>query len=99
MATYDVTTAKHATLTPNVVDAVTCQNPTQFIMVFNQNVSGNAIYLRVGDPKIGVPNPTIAGDDSYYVGVGQTILLPADGTSQLVKLISSSAQEYSVMSL
>lgn len=97
MATYNVVFAKHATLSANTVDSVSLTNPTSFILILNRASSGNPIYYTFGDPEKGVANPTVAGNDSYYVGAGQTVSVPADGTPQLVKLISSSPQPYSVM--
>jgi len=99
MATYSVNYAKHATLSSNTVDAVTLNNPTSFILILNRSASGNPIYYTYGDPEKGVTAPTVAGDDSYHVGVGQTVSIPADGTTQLVKLISTSAQKYSVLAV
>lgn len=96
MATYDVNTAKHAVLTPTTVDTVNLANPASFILVSNRTTSGNPIYFTFGDATKGVTDPTVGGDDTYIVTIGMTVSLPADGTSAQVKLISSSAQAYSV---
>lgn len=95
MATYSVNTGKHATLTPNVVDAITFNNPASFLLLTNRTTSGATIYFTFGDPNKGVTDPVVAGDDTYSLGIGQTISLPQDGTAILLKLISSQAQAYS----
>lgn len=96
MASYTVNIAKHATLVGNTVDAVTFNNPASFVLLTNRTTSGASIYFTFGDPTKGVTDPTVAGDDTYHLGIGQTISLPGDGTAPLVKLISSQAQAYSV---
>lgn len=96
MASYTVNIAKHATLVGDTVDAVTFNNPASFVLLTNRTTSGASIYFTFGDPTKGVADPTVAGDDTYHLGIGQTISLPGDGTAPLVKLISSQAQAYSV---
>ena len=96
MAAYTVNTGKHATLVGNTVDAVTFNNPASFLMLTNRTTSGASIYFTFGDPTKGVDAPTVAGDDTYHLGIGQTVVMPGDGTAPLVKLISSQAQAYSV---
>jgi len=96
MATYSVNTAKHAVLTPSTVDTVNLTNPASFILVSNRTTSGNPVYFTCGDASKGVTDPTVGGDDTYIVTIGMTVSLPGDGTAPQVKLISSSAQAYSV---
>jgi hypothetical protein len=96
MATYSVNTAKHAVLTPSTVDTVNLTNPASFILVSNRTTSGNPVYFTFGDASKGVTDPTVGGDDTYIVTIGMTVSLPGDGTAPQVKLISSSAQAYSV---
>jgi hypothetical protein len=96
MATYSVNTAKHAVLTPSTVDTVNLTNPASFILVSNRTTSGNPVYFTFGDASKGVADPTVGGDDTYIVTIGMTVSLPGDGTAPQVKLISSSAQAYSV---
>lgn len=96
MATYSVNTAKHAVLTPSTVDTVNLANPASFILVSNRTTSGNPIYFTFGDASKGVTDPTVGGDDSYVVTIGMTVSLPGDGTSPQVKVISTSAQAYSI---
>lgn len=96
MATYSVNTAKHAVLTPSTVDTINLANPASFIIVSNRTTSGNPIYMTFGDASKGVADPTVGGDDSYVVTIGMTFSFPGDGTSPQVKLISTSAQAYSV---
>lgn len=96
MATYSVNTAKHAVLTPSTVDTVNLANPASFILVSNRTTSGNPVYFTFGDASKGVTDPTVGGDDTYIVTIGMTVSIPGDGTSPQVKLISTSAQAYSV---
>jgi len=96
MATYTVNTAKHAVLTPSTVDIVNLNNPTSFLLITNRTTSGDPIYFTFGDPAKGVPTPVIGADDNYVVTIGMTLSLPGDGTSPQVKLISNSAQAYSI---
>lgn len=96
MATYTVNVAKHATLTPTTVDTITFTAPASFILITNRTTSGAAMYFTYGDPTKGIANPTVAGDDSYGVGIGQTLSIPGDGSAPVVKIISSQAQAYSV---
>ena len=96
MASYTVNTAKHAVLTPSTVDTVNLANPASFILVSNRTTSGNPVYFTFGDASKGVTDPTVGGDDTYIVTIGMTVSLPGDGTSPQVKLISTSAQAYSV---
>lgn len=96
MASYTVNTAKHATLTPDTVENLTFTSPASFVLLTNRTTSGASIYFTFGDPTKGVANPTVAGDDTYHLGIGQTLSIPGDGTAPLVKLISSQAQAYSV---
>ena len=96
MATYSVNTAKHAVLTPSTVDTVNLTNPASFILVSNRTTSGNPVYFTFGDASKGVADPTVGGDDTYIVTIGMTVSLPGDGTAPQVKLISTSAQAYSV---
>lgn len=96
MATYNVNTAKHAVLTPSTVDTINLTNNASFIMVTNRTVSGDPIYFTYGDASKGVATPAVAADNTYIAGIGMTIIIPGDGTAQQVKVISDSAQAYSV---
>lgn len=95
MASYTVNVAKHATLTPSTVDDITFTAPCSFLILTNRTTSGATIYFTFGDPTKGIPNPTVAGDDTYSVGIGQTLVFPGDGTAPILKMISSGAQAYS----
>jgi len=97
MPSYTVNVAKHSTLSVSTVDSVTLNKPASFLLIMNRASSGNPIFYTFGDPEKGVAAPTIAGDDTYVVGAGQTVSVPADGTIQLVKLISNAAQPYSII--
>lgn len=95
MATYSVTTAKHATLTASTVDTVNVSNSAAFITVINRATSGDPIYFTIGDAST-TPDPVAAADDTYIVAAGMTLILPGDSTNRQIKLISDSAQAYSV---
>jgi len=96
MATYNVNTAKHAVLTASTVDTVNLTNSASFVIVTNRTTSGDPIYFTYGDATKGVANPVVDADDTYIAGLGMTMILPGDGTAPQVKLISDSAQAYSV---
>lgn len=99
MATYTVNVAKHATLTPNTVDTITFNAPASFILITNRTTSGATMFFTFGDPTIGIDDPTVSGDDSYAVGIGQTLSIPADGSAPIVKIVSAQAQAYSVQTV
>lgn len=99
MATYTVNFAKHATLVGSVVDTVTLTESASYIIASNRATSGTPIYFTVGDTTTGTATPTAAGDNTFAIGPGATLQIPGDGTSSIVKLISSDAQPYSVMVL
>lgn len=96
MATYTVNTAKHATLTANVVDTVTTSTPRfgQEIEVTNRGAT--EIYFRSDGAT-----PTVGGDDCMVVLPGGALKVDRvsdDHTPTTVKLISSAAVAYSVTS-
>lgn len=99
MANYTVNFAKHATLVGSTVDTVTLTESASYIIVANRATSGTPIYFTVGDATTGTATPTAAGDNTFAIGPGATLQIPADGTSSVVKLISSDAQPYSLMVL
>lgn len=96
MATYTVNTAKHAVLTPSTVDIVNLANSASFLIVANRTTTGDPIYFTYGDATKSVATPAVAADDNYIAGPGMTVVLPGDGSAPQVKVISNSAQAYSV---
>jgi hypothetical protein len=90
MATYaGVVLARHATLTANTVDTVTFASDVDGIEIKNRGT--DAIYATYN----GV-DPTVAGDDTLYIGAGESLIIPASTLGDTVKLISASATAYSV---
>lgn len=99
MATYTVNTAKHATLTANVVDTVTtARTNSGELMVREQlevtNRGATEIYFRIDGA-----NPTVGGDDCFIVLPGGSLRVDrvTEGSaSPVVKLVSSAATPYSI---
>lgn len=92
MAAYQVTRSKHATLTAATVDTVTFQDRHPAVEVANRAATGD-IYFTVDGSA-----PTSAGDNTYYVGPGQAVVvdLPHASDPDAVKLISAGTPAYSV---
>lgn len=100
MATYNVTRAKHATLTAATVDTVNVtalapalEHPTSKVAIINRGT--DPISYRYG--RADVADPTVLGDD--------TLLLPASAAAVhdwdsrvplIVKLISTGTPAYTV---
>jgi hypothetical protein len=96
MSTYNVNTAKHAVLTPSTVDVINLTNSCSFLIVANRTTTGDPIFFTYGDAEKGVATPVAEADDNYIAGPGMTVVLPGDGSAPQVKIISDSAQAYSV---
>jgi hypothetical protein len=95
MATYTVTTAKHATLTANTVDTVTIGTGVGWerprIEVLNRGDVDTLTFTTNG------ANPTVLGDDCYLVPAGGSLQVSlALGATAVVKLIAATAVPYSV---
>jgi hypothetical protein len=88
MATYTVASAKHATLTANTVDVINLGS-AQHVEVINRDSSGD-IYVTIGTTV-----PTVAGDNTFYVGPGAARILNTPDPP-VIRLISSTACAYSV---
>ncbi len=90
MATYTVTTAKHATLTANVVDTVTFPRDCDRVEVVNR---GNVeLYFTLEGQT-----PTIGGDNAYIVMPGGALQAePRTSGNTSANLISGAATAYSV---
>lgn len=102
MASYTVTSAKHATLAAGVVDTVTITTDISGVEILNRGA--DLIYFTTTGAT-----PTVGGDNTYVVPAGgalridttETIGAPSSGgnpatLSTAVKLISGSATAYSV---
>lgn len=96
MASHTANRVQSATLSASTVDDVTLAGAFGYVEVFNRAGSGGGISFTVnGD------TPTVLGDDCYVVGPGQAVVVPAPvddslPNSTVVKLISSSADPYTV---
>lgn len=89
MAAYTVGVAKHATLVASTVDTVTIPAAADEVEVVNRS-TGYALYFST------TGTPTVAGDDTFYVGPGEALTVPGSKVGTTVKLISSAACAYSV---
>jgi hypothetical protein len=93
MASYSVTTAKHATLAANTVDTVTLSNTVYTlataVLVEVSNWHSSALIYFSTDGS----TPTVAGNDTYVIGPGGSLTV----AGYVVNLISASAAPYSVV--
>jgi hypothetical protein len=95
MATYTVSTSKHATLAAGVADLVILTGSVNELTViaYGAEVSDH-IYFNIGD------NPataTVAGNNTNVAPLGIVRTVKFDGTNAKVSLISSEATQYSVI--
>lgn len=91
MADHTEARAKHATLTAATVDTVTLTTNYGHVEVTNRASSGAGISFTTDGTT-----PTVLGDDTYWVGAGQSLVVKLEGSSDVVKLISATADAYSV---
>lgn len=100
MATYNVASAKHATLSAATVDTVNLTVYGRYIQVVHRGTVTNPIYVTIAKSA---SDPTAAGDNTLMVlsGVPLTVAWPVDsaGSTVQVKLISAGAEPYSVQVL
>lgn len=92
MAAHSVAKSKHATLAAATVDTVTLTKDWRAVEVKNRGT--DEIYFTTT-----ATNPTVAGDDTYVVPAGESLVLsipPRPGLPDVVKLISSGTPGYSV---
>jgi len=87
----DVALARHPTLTAGQVDTVTFSTNYGYAEVKNRASSGAGISFRVDGT-----NPTVLGDDTYIVMPGESLIVKLGGSTDTVKLISATADAYSV---
>jgi hypothetical protein len=94
MASYTVTTAKHATLTANTVDTVTFTTDAS-VEVFNRG--SDYIYFTTD-----TTTPTVAGDNALVVPPGGALSVSGGNYSDgitTVKLIAATSCAYSVTTI
>lgn len=88
MATYNVNRAKHVALSAATVDTVNFAYTGGTIRVHNHDATADLYFTIDGT------TPTSAGDDTYYVAPGTSVVV--DGSKvTTIKLISASAMTYS----
>lgn len=90
MANYSVIRAKHGTLTAGQADAVTLGFNSGSVEVVNRATTGGGLFFTIDGTT-----PTVAGDETYWVPVGESLVLATRGQG-VVKLISATAAAYSV---
>jgi hypothetical protein len=88
MASYSVQTAKHATTSASTVDTITFSSSGTGLRVRNRD-STDVLYFRFDGN-----DPTVAGDDSYFVGTGESLSI--DNRVSELRVISSGTCDYSV---
>jgi hypothetical protein len=87
MASYSVQTAKHATTSAATVDTITFSAGGTGLRVRNRD-STDVLYFRFDGN-----DPAVAGDDSYFVGAGESLSM--DGVVSEIRVISSGTCDYS----
>lgn len=91
MASYSEALSKHATLSAATVDTVTLTADYRSVEVKNRASSGSGIFFTVDGST-----PTVLGDDTFVVLPGEALVVPSGLSSDAVKLISATADAYSV---
>lgn len=89
MATYNVQRGKHATLGAATVDTVNFARSGNILRVANHDASA-AIYFTY-DAAV----PTVAGDDTYFVAPGTSVIVEMGVPFVRCDLISSATPLYS----
>jgi hypothetical protein len=89
MATYNVARAKHATLAASTKDTVNFSSTGGALRVRNRSTSGDIYFTFDG------PDPTIGGDDCYFVGPGENVVIEGAQPIPGIELISSGTPAYS----
>lgn len=85
--------AAHPTLTAATVASVTITSGGAHHVTVTNHDSAAAVYFTVDGST-----PTVAGDDTYFVGPASSASVPADyGQALTVKLISSATPTVSVV--
>lgn len=90
MASHSVALSKHATLSAATVDTITLTVDYQAVEVKNRGTSGD-IYFTTDSSA-----PTSAGDNTYFVGPGEGLVVRSGYNVDTVKLISAGTPAYSV---
>lgn len=92
MATDSANRSVHNTLTAATLDTVTLTGMWPAVEVVNRATTGDGIYFTVDGST-----PTVGGNDSFWVGAGQSVIVPNFEDEAEVKLISATADAYSVI--
>lgn len=92
MATnYNVSKTGHHTLVALTVDVLTFTQTCGTFVVFNRGAASD-IYMRMDGT-----NPTVAGDDTYFIPPNQDRRFsPPDAGNAVVRLISAGTPPYSL---
>lgn len=90
MASYSVNVAKHASLSAGVKDAVNFAYSGGNLRVRNRGTAGD-IYFTISGT-----DPVSVGDDTYFVGPGENVIIRATAPIRAVELISAGTPAYSV---
>ncbi len=90
MATYNIGRSKHATLVAATKDQVNFSVTGTSLRVRNRGTAG-VIYFTID----GV-DPTSGGDNTYFVGPGENLIIEGLHPIPAVELISAGTPEYSV---
>lgn len=86
-----VVRSRHLTLTGGAVDSITFGTNFSWVEVKNRASSGAGISFTT-DGTV----PTALGSDTYWVGPGESLKAKLEGTTDVVKLISDTADAYSI---
>ena len=92
MATASVAVSHHGTLGAGVADTITLTVSYPYIEVVNRATTGAGIWFRLDG------SAAVAGAaGTYWVGPGGYVIVPAPKDSDVVSLISATADAYSVI--
>lgn len=101
MATHTAVSAQHATLAASTMDTVTLSGAGARVVIKNRQTSVDSfIYATINGA-----DPTVGADDTIVIPGGETYATPGGdhyganpaGADVVVKLISATADPYTVM--
>lgn len=90
MATSSVARSHNGTLVASTVDTVTFTTDWPFVEVKNKDASIGISFTVDGT------TPTYEGDEAYWVGPNEAIVVASNASGDPVKLISSGTPKYIV---
>jgi hypothetical protein len=101
MASYSVQTGAHKTLGAATVDDVTLNSYGAVIQIAHRLASSTTpLYVTFGATVASTATPTVGGDNTFVVPVGQIVSFPwplvGIGTTCAIKLICTAADPYSI---